>query len=217
MSSLISSRPFLVETIVENLSARVDEVADPLSETGKKKKLFLEGVCIQGEIRNHNGRIYPVSEIRRAVNQITRLRDEGKSILGELDHPEELIIRAKYASHCIEKMWMEGNNGMGRLRIFEDTPDGKMIKTLISESVVLGVSSRGSGDVDDRGYVNDFDIITIDVVARASAHDAYPKPIYEAKYSKYGREITEIAHELQYSDKYQRDFTTLCLEWLRSK
>jgi ABC-type phosphate transport system ATPase subunit len=100
---------------------------------------------------------------------------------------------------------MDGDTGCGKLKILP-TPMGELIKTLLTSGVKLGVSSRGSGNVDDRtGHVSDFEIVTIDVVAQPSAPNAYPKAIYESMMNmKYGHRLLEIAREAGEDSKVQR-------------
>jgi ABC-type phosphate transport system ATPase subunit len=102
-------------------------------------------------------------------------------------------------------MWMDGEAGCGKLKILP-TPMGELIKTLLTSGVKLGVSSRGSGNVDDRtGHVSDFEIVTIDVVAQPSAPNAYPKAIYESLMNmKYGHRLLEVAREAGEDNKVQK-------------
>lgn len=162
------------------------------SETTGKKSLYMSGIFIQGGVRNHNKRIYPVSEIRSAVNEINSILESGESVLGEADHPEELNINLDRVSHMITKMWMEDNNGMGKLKIVP-TPMGEIIRVLIESGAKLGVSSRGSGDVDYDGRVSNFSIVTVDIVAKPSAPNAYPRTVYEALNGRRGNIISDLA------------------------
>jgi hypothetical protein len=159
---------------------------------GKKRNLYLKGIFIQGGIRNFNERVYPVKEIQRAVDTVNKQLSETNGICGELDHPEELTINLDRVSHVITDMYMEGANGCGKLKIIS-TPPGNIARTLIESGVKLGVSSRGVGNVDDRGEVSGFEIITVDIVARPSAPDAFPKPVYESLNTKRGRIIEDLA------------------------
>lgn len=156
-----------------------------------KKSLYLKGVFIQGGVRNFNERVYPVHEISKAVDRLTEEMIKG-TVMGECDHPEELTINLDRVSHIITQMWMDGNNGMGKLKIVP-TPKGNIIRTLIECEAKLGVSSRGVGNVDDRGEVSGFEIITVDIVGRPSAPDAFPKPVYESLNTKRGRIIEDLA------------------------
>ena len=155
------------------------EVLSEEAADGSGKNLYLKGICIEGGVRNANERVYPVDEISKAVDTINEQIKTGHSVLGEVDHPEDLKINLDRVSHMIEKMWMDGPAGYGKLKILP-TPMGELVKTMLTSGVKLGVSSRGSGNVDDRnGHVSDFEIVTVDVVAQPSAPNAYPQAIYE--------------------------------------
>jgi hypothetical protein len=173
---------------------------------GSGKRLYgLQGIFIEGDKRNANERIYPGHEIRRAVDTINAQIAEGHSVLGEVDHPDDLKINLDRVSHMIDKMWYEGSTGYGKLKILP-TPMGQLVKTLLDSDVKLGVSSRGSGNVDDRtGHVSDFEIVTVDVVAQPSAPNAYPTAIYEGLMNmKYGHRLLEVAREAGQDNKVQR-------------
>jgi hypothetical protein len=115
--------------------------------------------------------------------------------MGELDHPEELQINLDRVSHIITEMQCDGSNGLGKLKII-DTPMGNIARALLKAGAKLGVSSRGSGNVNESGKVSDFDIITVDIVAQPSAPDAYPKTIYESLFNmKGGSMIHTIAED----------------------
>lgn len=143
------------------------------------KSLYMKGIFIQGGVKNANERVYPVSEIERAVDTLNRQITEGYSVLGEVDHPDDLKINLDRVSHMIVNMWTDGPNGFGKLKILP-TPMGNLVRTMLESGVKLGVSSRGSGNVNDGdGRVSDFEIVTVDIVAQPSAPNAYPKAIYE--------------------------------------
>jgi hypothetical protein len=162
----------------ENLS--FDQARIIVESSDEGKNLFMKGICIQGGVRNANQRVYPVNEIGRAVKTLNDQISGGYSVLGEVDHPEGLNINLDRVSHMITEMWMDGPNGYGKLKILP-TPMGQLVKTMLESGVKLGVSSRGSGNVqeDGSGQVSDFEIITVDVVAQPSAPGAYPTAIYE--------------------------------------
>ena len=172
----MSSRYLREELTFSQANIRVLEESD----VGGKKHLYLEGICIEGDKRNANDRIYPLYEIRKAVETINEQILKGNSVLGEVDHPDDLKINLDRVSHMITNMWMDGPNGYGKLKILP-TPMGQLIKTMLESGVKLGVSSRGSGNVSSDGSnsVSDFEIITVDMVAQPSAPGAYPTPIYE--------------------------------------
>lgn len=165
-------------------------------------QLHMEGTFIQAEIKNQNQRVYPLSEISKAVQAIREKIDNGYSVLGELDHPEELTINLDRVSHVITDMWMDGNNGCGKLKILDSTPKGQIAKSLVEGGVNLGVSSRGSGNVSHNGTVSDYEIVTVDIVAQPSAPGAYPKSIYESLYNMRGGAVIErIAQDAAYGEK----------------
>ena len=141
----------------------------------------------------------------KAVNTINEQIKSGNSVLGEVDHPDDLKINLDRVCHSVEGMWMDGHAGCGKLKILP-TPMGNLIKTLLQSGVKLGVSSRGSGNVDDRtGHVSDFEIVTIDVVAQPSAPNAYPTAVYEGLMNmKHGHRVFEMAKEAGQSDKVQK-------------
>jgi len=151
-----------------------------LHEGKEGKDLYMKGICIQGGIKNANQRVYPINEIQKAVKTLNDQISSGYSVLGEVDHPDDLKINLDRVSHMITEMWMDGPNGYGKMKILP-TPMGQLVKTMLESGVKLGVSSRGSGNVSEYGggQVSDFEIIIVDVVAQPSAPGAYPTPIYE--------------------------------------
>jgi len=181
------------------------QVLEESGPDGHGKNLYLKGICIEGNKRNANDRVYPLHEISKAVNTINQQIKEGNSVLGEVDHPDDLKINLDRVCHAVESMWMDGDAGCGKMKILP-TPMGELIKTLLTSGVKLGVSSRGSGNVDDRtGHVSDFEIVTIDVVAQPSAPNAYPKAIYESLMNmKYGHRLLEVAREAGEDNKVQK-------------
>jgi hypothetical protein len=203
----------------ENLSfddanMRLDYLTEGEGENAKKK-LYMTGTFIQGGVRNLNRRVYPVNEIRNAVHSIQESIDKGDSILGELDHPEELTVNLDRVTHVIRKMWFDDSIGYGKLEILP-TPMGNIAKTLLDSGVKLGVSSRGSGNVDSNGYVSDFEIITVDIVAKPSAQGAYPKAIYEARNMKRGAVIEDLATAVSHDPKAQKYLTEELKKFIES-
>jgi len=172
---------------------------------GDSKDLYLKGICIQGGVKNANQRIYPVSEIGNAVKTLKDQIDGGYSVLGEVDHPDDLKVNLDRVSHMITDMWMDGPNGFGKMKILP-TPMGNLVKTMLESGVKLGVSSRGAGEVNEStGEVNGFEIITVDVVAQPSAPGAYPTPIYEhLMNTKGGYGAIRAAHEVSQDAKAQK-------------
>ena len=156
-----------------------------ITESSDGKDLFMAGLFIQGDVKNQNGRVYPQKEIEKAVESVRSRLSKGETVMGELDHPEELQINLDRVSHIITDMSCENANGLGKLKIIE-TPMGNIAKALCKAGAKLGVSSRGSGNVNESGLVSDFDIVTVDIVAQPSAPDAYPKTIYESLFNMRG-------------------------------
>jgi hypothetical protein len=198
----------MAQYLKEHLSftqAQCELVLEDAADGSGKKLYGMQGIFIEGDKRNANERIYPGHEIKRAVNTINEQIMEGHSVLGEVDHPDDLKINLDRVSHMIEKMWCEGSVGYGKLKLLP-TPMGLLVKTMLDSGVKLGVSSRGSGNVDDRtGHVSDFEIVTVDVVAQPSAPNAYPTAVYEGLMNmKYGHRVLEIAKEVGKDNKVQR-------------
>ena len=192
-------------TLAEHLS--YDQAKIVLeSEEGKdgKKSLHLNDICIQGDIRNANQRVYSSQEIGRAVKTLNEQIAGGYSVLGEVDHPQDLRINLDRVSHMITKMWMDGPNGYGKLKLLP-TPMGQLVQTMLESGVKLGVSSRGSGEVDGGGNVQGFEIITVDVVAQPSAPGAYPTPVYEHLMNNTGGyQAYKIAQEVKGDPQAQK-------------
>lgn len=147
-------------------------------EQAGNKRPYLSGIFMQAGIKNGNGRVYPLNEIATAVANINTRISEGYTVFGELNHPDNLTIDLNNVSHIITEMKMDGNNAIGKARILE-TPKGQIVKAIIDGGGKLGVSSRGSGNVVE-GQVSGFSIVTVDIVATPSAHDAYPGYVMEA-------------------------------------
>lgn len=177
---------------------RAGMVVESVKEEGDKKSLYMKGIFIQGGVKNANERIYPVPEIETAVNTLNEQIKNGYSVLGEVDHPDDLKINLDRVSHTITGMWMDGANGFGKLKILP-TAMGQLVTTLLESGVKLGVSSRGSGNVGELdGRVSDFEIVTVDIVAQPSAPNAYPKAIYEGIMNmKHGHKLLTIAKEVK--------------------
>ena len=190
----------------ENLSFDQAKMVVESDGTENGKSLYMTGIFIQGDKRNQNQRVYPAKEIARAVKTLNDQIEGGYSVLGEVDHPDDLRINLDRVCHMVTKMWMDGADGYGKLRILP-TPMGNLVKTMLESGVKLGVSSRGSGNVreDGSGEVSDFEIITVDVVAQPSAPGAYPTPIYEhLMNTRNGYRGLRIAQEVKDDPKAQK-------------
>jgi hypothetical protein len=204
---------FLTERLTFDQAGMKVELAEAVDAATGIRPLFMNGIFVQGGVKNLNERVYPVSEIRRAVESVTEILQRGESVLGEADHPEELNINLDRVSHMITQMWMDGPNGMGKLKVLP-TPMGNIVRTLLESGVKLGVSSRGSGNVTDSGEVSDFQIVTVDIVARPSAPNAYPKAVYEARNARRGAVIEDLSRAMQHDAKAQKFLKKELMDWI---
>jgi len=179
--------------------------------TGADKKLYIEGVFLQSEIKNRNGRMYPFSVLEKEVNRYNEEYVETKRALGELGHPDGPTVNLDRVSHRITSLKSEGNNFIGKAQIM-NTPMGNIAKSLLEDGVQLGVSSRGMGSIDrreDMGVVmDDFMLATAaDIVADPSAPDAFVNGIMEGKEWAWDNGIlkeTKVAKYKSYMDSATR-------------
>ena len=154
-----------------------------LEEENKPKQYFIEGIFMQSERKNKNGRIYPLEVLEKEVDRYVSEYAEPKRAFGELGHPDGPTVNLDRASHMIQSLKKEGKNFVGRAKIL-DTPNGKIVKSLIDEGARLGVSSRGMGTLkpEKKAQVvqNDFYLATAaDIVADPSAPNAFVEGIME--------------------------------------
>lgn len=202
--------------LIERLSHKQAGVKSRIQEGDNgEKNMFMEGIFVQGNVKNANQRVYPVKEIATAVETVQKKIEEGFPVLGECDHPPELTVNVDRVSHIIENMWMDGPNGYGKLKIVP-TPMGNIIRTLIESGATLGVSSRGSGEVGPDGNVSNFEIVTVDIVAQPSAPEAYPKAIYEGLMNmRGGYQTWELAQNIQNDKVAQRYLSEQIVKFIR--
>jgi len=153
---------------------------------GAKKKMYIEGVFLQGNLKNRNGRMYPVDTLAKEVGRYNESFIKKGRAVGELGHPDGPTVNLDRVSHKIVDLHQEGNNFVGKAQLLE-TPMGRIAKSLLGEGVMLGVSSRGIGTLkEDRDGVKvvgeDFQLATAaDIVADPSAPDAFVNGIMEGK------------------------------------
>ncbi len=192
-----------MQTLIEKMSP--SQAALVAERDNEGKDLYMKGIFIQGEKQNHNGRVYPLTEISKAVKTLQEKIEGGYSVLGEADHPDDLNINLDRVSHVIENIQMNGSDGIGKLKLLP-TPMGNICTTLIESGVKLGVSSRGSGNVTESGKVSDFEIVTVDIVANPSAPEAYPDPIYEQlmNHGRKGNVLMDVARATEHDKKAQK-------------
>lgn len=195
----------MMTSLKEHLSfSQANIVTESIEEANGGKSLYMKGIFIEGDVRNQNNRIYTKAEIHSAVKSINEKIKSGYSVLGEADHPDDLNINLDRVSHMITEMDTDGANGIGKLKLLP-TPMGNICKTLIESGCHLGVSSRGSGNVNDSGIVKDFEIITVDIVANPSAPSAYPDPIYERIMNhRRGNVLMDVAEATRHDKGAQR-------------
>ena len=150
-----------------------------------KTNLFIEGVFLQSDLKNRNGRVYPREIMQREVNRYVKESIDKKRAMGELGHPDGPTINLDRVSHMITSLREDGSNYVGKAKIL-DTPMGNIVKNLIDEGASLGVSSRGLGTLKEKNGINevqdDFVLSTAaDIVADPSAPDAFVRGIMEHK------------------------------------
>ena len=168
------------------ITEEVSQVEFITEGKGANKKLYIEGVFLQGNIKNRNGRMYPVETLAREVNRYSEAFVNKGRALGELGHPDGPTVNLDRVSHKITSLRQEGNNFRGKAQLL-NTPMGKIASSLIDEGVTLGVSSRGVGSLreDHTGAKvvgEDFMLATAaDIVADPSAPDAFVSGIMEGK------------------------------------
>lgn len=176
----------------EYIAPSVAKMVTESKVVGGSGDMFMKGIMMMAECRNGNNRIYPRSEIERAVDRINSVIAENRFVLGELNHPDHLQIDLKNVSHAIVEAYMDGNNAIGKMKLL-NTPSGNIAREILSAGIPLGVSSRGSGSVNE-GMVSGFDFVTMDIVATPSAPDAYPVAIRESiEGAANGRKIMTLA------------------------
>lgn len=202
-----------MQLLVENLSHQ--ECGMITESTTDGKSLYISGIFMGAEVKNRNGRIYPLSEMQNAVNKLNETIKEVGGQFGEIDHPPTLTINSDRISHVITDLRLEGNNVYGKAKILS-TPMGNIAKVLITESgIKMGVSSRGAGDVNESGIVSNFNLITCDIVTTPSCATAYPSSIYESlDMAKNGNHIMTLAEAVQHDMDAQKYLVKEIQKWV---
>ncbi len=167
------------------ITENIEEINVLVEENNGKKNLYIEGIFLQSEIKNRNGRVYPYDVLSREVQRYNEQYVKSGRALGELGHPDGPTVNLDRVSHKIISLKAEGSNFIGKAQVL-DTPMGKIAKSLLDEGVRLGVSSRGMGSLEERNGANyvrdDFMLATAaDIVADPSAPDAFVNGIMEGK------------------------------------
>jgi hypothetical protein len=201
------------------ITETIENVQILTEERDGKKLLYIEGVFLQSELKNRNGRMYPFSVLNQEVERYNEEYVKSKRALGELGHPDGPTINLDRVSHRITSLRAEGNNFIGKAQIL-DTPMGNIAKSLLGEGVQLGVSSRGMGSIDQRENCNvvrdDFMLTTAaDIVADPSAPDAFVNGIMEGKEWVWDngllkeREVAKYKSYIESASRYQLEERTL--------
>jgi len=167
------------------ITEHTDDIQIITEEKEGKKSYFIEGVFMQSDIKNRNGRVYPTSVLVKEATRYNKEFVEANRAMGELGHPEGPQLNLDRVSHIIKEMKIDGKNIWGRAKVM-DTPYGKIVKNMIDEGVKFGVSSRGVGSLkttkDGINEVqNDFNLAAVDIVADPSAPDAFVEGVMEGK------------------------------------
>jgi hypothetical protein len=201
------------------ITENIEDIQILTEEKDGKQHLYIEGVFLQSEIKNRNGRIYPFSVLEKEVGRYNEEYVSKGRALGELGHPDGPTVNLDRVSHRITSLRAEGTNFMGKARIL-DTPMGNIAKSLLGEGVKLGVSSRGMGSIDRQesaSYVmDDFMLATAaDIVADPSAPDAFVNGIMEGKEWVWDngilkeQQVAELKTEIDNSSRFALEEATL--------
>ena len=169
----------------------------------KNGGIILTGLMQEAEKQNGNGRIYELSTLKREIERYSTIVEAGRA-LGELDHPESSVVELKSVSHTVTKIWMEGNKVMGKIRVLQETPMGKILAGIVKEGIPLGISSRGTGSVRESNGVtmveDDFQLICFDMVSEPSTTGAFmmrenKEPNVWTKADKINRLLNDIVKD----------------------
>lgn len=176
-----------------------------LTEGKGDRNLMVQGVIQRADSKNQNGRVYPKDILEREVEKYIQGPVSENRALGELDHPESMVINLKNVSHNIKQLWWDGDDLMGKVEVLP-TPSGNILKELFLNKITVGISSRGMGSVQSLGegtveVQDDFELLCWDFVSTPSTQGAFMtptglsegyKPQYESKYSKINTLISDI-------------------------
>ena len=190
------------------ITETIEDVQVLTEERNGKKDYKIKGVFMQADIKNRNGRVYPVETLAKEVRRYSKEFIEKKRAFGELGHPDGPTVNLERVSHMITSLKPEGKNFIGEAKIM-DTPYGKIVKNLIDEGAVLGVSSRGMGSIQQQGGRNlvgkDFYLATAaDIVADPSAPDAFVEGIMEGKEWVWDNGMLKSVTVEQYKSEIQK-------------
>jgi hypothetical protein len=199
---IMSKQQLLIETVTAGEGNIITEASK------NDGKTYLNGVFMQAEIENRNGRVYSLSEMTENVEAIRKQINEFGGVFGELDHPDTITINMDRISHAIKDLYMDGNNVVGKAQLL-DTPMGLIAQELSKSGVRYGVSSRGAGVVSESGSVSGFNLVTIDLVVTPSAPGAMPTTVMEAME---GTKLMSLAESVKHDDSAQKYFKSEILK-----
>jgi len=187
----------------------ITEVVEDILVESKGKDLFIEGIFLQSNVKNRNGRVYPTEVLEREVERYNENYIQKNRAFGELGHPEGPTINLERVSHMIKELKRDGDNFIGKAKIMTDTPYGAIVNNLIKEGASLGVSSRGMGSVKQSGGANvvqdDFYLATAaDIVADPSAPNAFVEGIMEGREWVWENGIIREARIAEYQDSLKK-------------
>lgn len=198
------------ELLIEHLLPNEANLIVEASATDKS--MYLKGIFMQAELKNRNGRIYPLHEMVNAVALLNEQIKTNNGVLGENGHPETLVIDMMRASHVIEAVHMEGSNAIGKCKLL-NTPAGLIAQEVYKNGIKPAVSSRGTGSVNSDGLVEGFSVLTVDLVTQNSAYGANPDLVYEAMQSK---KIMTLAEQVQQDVDAQKYFKKEILSFIKT-
>jgi len=193
--------------LFEDLFNTTETIVESVGGDGRKKT-YLSGIFMESGVKNRNGRIYDKSEMAIQVAKINEAAARGEFVLGELDHPNGCEIKLENVSHKIIQLRTDGDKVYGKAEVIEAHPKGQILKSLLDSGVRVGVSSRGTGQVNEStGIVKNFNLVTIDAVATPSCRTAFPETIREQlEMYKRGEMINELAEAVINDQKAQKYF-----------
>lgn len=170
--------------LLKEVTQEVQIITESIN-SGRDKKYFIEGIFIQGDVKNKNGRVYPMTILDKEIQRYNEEYIQHNRAYGELGHPDTPVINLERVSHMIRSLKKEGNNYVGKAEIL-NTPNGNIVKALMEAGASLGVSSRGIGSLKQEGESNtvqdDFRLMTAaDIVSDPSAPDAFVNAVMEEK------------------------------------
>lgn len=203
-----------IQILTEELAPTAAGLITESSSDGKHT--WLQGIFMESDVKNRNGRVYPLAEMTKAVKMANSMISETNGIFGELDHPQTLTINLDRISHVITELAMDGSAVVGKAKLL-NTPMGNIAIELVNSGVIMGVSSRGAGTVNEGGIVSDFQFTTVDIVANPSAPGATPTAIVESlEQATNGKAIMSLAESMVHDETAQKYFAAEVKKWLET-